>query len=285
MAVKGLAETLAESGDVFGSDEDPELIRAAAPFSLKTIESLIQEFPDHPGLLLSACSGFTQYAYAFIQTDAEFLEPTDYQASLHLRERAIKMYLRARGYCIRNLELKHRGIARQLIVDPRAALASAKPEEVPVLYWTGASWGSAISLGLDRLELIADFPVVQAMMERALELDKDFSGGAIHTALIVLEGLPETMGGSRERARRHYRRAVELSEGLSASPHLALATSVSIPAQEREEFEQVLKKALAVDPDKDRRIRLANLIAQKRARFLLEYADELFVEPLQEESP
>lgn len=139
MAVKGLAETLAGSGDVFASDEDPELIRDAAPFSLKTIESLLEELPDHPGLLLAACSGFTQYAYAFIQTDAEFLEPSDYQASLALRARALKMYLRARDYCIRNLELRHRGITRQLMVEPRAALASARLQEVPVLYWTGAS--------------------------------------------------------------------------------------------------------------------------------------------------
>ena len=134
MAVKGLAETLAESGDVFGSDEDPELIRAAAPFSLKTIESLIQEFPDHPGLLLSACSGFTQYAYAFIQTDAEFLEPTNYQASLHLRERAIKMYLRARDYCIRNA-LLHKSL-RHVRLSPMGQGASmrndAKSIHVPV---------------------------------------------------------------------------------------------------------------------------------------------------------
>ncbi len=283
MAVKGLAETLAKSGDVFASDEDPELIRDAVPFSLKTIESLLEELPDHPGPLLAACSGFTQYAYAFIQTDADFLEPSDYEASLSLRTRALKMYLRARGYCIRNLELRHRGIIRQLMVDPGAALVSTRLQEVPALYWMGASWGAAISLGLDKPELIADFPVVRALMDRALQLDEDYGGGAIHEALITLEGVPATMGGSPERARRHYSRALELSKGLSAGPHVALATSVSVPDQNRAEFERLLKRALAVDPEKNRRIRLANLIAQKRARFLLAHADELFVEPVEEE--
>ena len=74
MAAGSLADTLAGSGGVYASDDDPELIRAAVPFSLKTIESVLDVVPDHPGLLLSACSGFTQYSYAFVQADAEYLE-------------------------------------------------------------------------------------------------------------------------------------------------------------------------------------------------------------------
>lgn len=243
------------------------------------------KFPITLGLLLSTCSGFTQYAYAFVQTDAELAEPVDYSVALSLRERALKMYLRARDYCLRNLELRHRGIARKLIINPGAVLASTKADDVPALYWTGASWGAAISLGLDRPELIADLPVVKALMERALELDEDYAGGAIHQALIVLEGIPEAMGGSPQRARTHYRRAVELSKGLSARPHVALAASVSVSSQNLREFEQLLEQALAVDPEQDHSIRLANLIAQKRARVLRERIDELFAEPLGSEDP
>src|SRR5438552_18927652 len=62
MAINSMADSMAASGDVFASDDDPELIRDAVPFSLKTIESLLVSVPDHPGLLLSACRGFTQYA-------------------------------------------------------------------------------------------------------------------------------------------------------------------------------------------------------------------------------
>jgi hypothetical protein len=51
LAINGLADTLAASGDSFASDEDPDLIRDAIPFSLKTIESLLVEVPEHKGLL------------------------------------------------------------------------------------------------------------------------------------------------------------------------------------------------------------------------------------------
>ncbi len=276
MAINSLADTLAASGDVFASDDDPDLVRDAVPFSLKTMESLLVEVPNHAGLLLSACSGFTQYSYAFVHTEADIVEARNYQEAERLRERALRMYLRARGYCLRHLELAHPGIGQRLLNDATGALAATKVDEVPALYWTGASWGGAITLALDKPELVADVPVVRAVMDRALALDEAYGRGAIHEVFIALEGVPAAMGGSPERARKHFERAVELSQGLSAGPYVSLATSVSIPAQNRAEFETLLKQALAIDPDKERRLRLANLISQRKARDLLSRIDQLF---------
>jgi TRAP transporter T-component len=69
-AINKLGDALARSGDVYASDNDPELIQSA-PFSLKLIESLVAESPRHSGLLLAAARGFTQYAYAFVQEQAD----------------------------------------------------------------------------------------------------------------------------------------------------------------------------------------------------------------------
>ena len=277
MAINGLADTLASSGDVFASDEDPELVRDAVPFSLKTIESLLAEVPDHAGLLLSACSGFTQYAYAFVQADADLLDATEYDRAEALRARALKLYLRARDYCLRRLELRHRGLGARLVQDPTGAVAVAGLDEVPVLYWTGASWGAAISLGLDQPELVNALPAVRALMEKAQALDGDYAKGAIHEALITLDSLSEALGGSEERARQHFARAVELQQGLSPGPYVALALGVSVGKQDRAEFERLLNTALAIDPNRDRSNRLAILITQRRARHLLERVDDLFL--------
>ena len=73
MAVKSLADSLAAGGDVWASDEDPELVRDALPFALKTYESLLAEAPHHQGLLLATCAGFTQYASAFVEGEALYL--------------------------------------------------------------------------------------------------------------------------------------------------------------------------------------------------------------------
>jgi predicted anti-sigma-YlaC factor YlaD len=276
MAVNSMAGMLSESGTTFSSDDDPELIREAVPFTLKLYESLLESVPEHRDLLRATCSVFTQYAYAFVQTDAEKIEPEDFEASLAMKERALKLYLRGRAYCIRALELRREGVEQALKLDPETALAWARPDDVELLYWTGASWGGAIAIGQGRPALVADVPAVRALMARALALDETFQQGAIHAALISLEALPEAMGGSIERARRHFERAVALSNARDPGPYVTFAASVSVATQNRAEFVKLLEQALALDPDDNPETRLAAIIAQQRARRLLDRVDELF---------
>ena len=62
-----------------------------------------------------------------------------------LRDEAVKLYLRAKGYCMRAMEVQFPGIGKALDSDPVAALKRAKKkEDVPLLYWTAASWGAAL---------------------------------------------------------------------------------------------------------------------------------------------
>src|SRR5579871_4533985 len=84
-AINQLGNALSGTGSTFGSDDDPELIRAAVPFSLKLIESLLAESPKHKGLLLAAAQGFTQYSYAFVQEDADELYDTDRPKAIAMR--------------------------------------------------------------------------------------------------------------------------------------------------------------------------------------------------------
>jgi predicted anti-sigma-YlaC factor YlaD len=276
MAVKTVANTLADSGDVFSRDEDPELIRDAVPFALKLNESLLESVPNHGPLLLSTCASFTQFSYAFVETDADVLGDAGYEEAKTLRTRALKLYLRGRDYCLRALELRYSGIRDRLVADPVPALDKVVREDVPLLYWTAASWGAAISLAIDQPDIVIDLPVVRALAERALALDEIWDRGSLHELMISIDSLPEALGGSPDRAREHFNRAVALQEGLSPGPYVALATGVAVPLQARAEFESLLKKALEIDPDKNPSNRLAILITQRRARALLDQIDARF---------
>ena len=108
-AVDQFADAVAHSDTALSSEEDPELVRAAAPFNLKLLESLLAESPQHQGLLSAAASGFTQYAFAFVQQDADELEARDLAAAEALRTRARRLYLRARNYGLRGLAVNHPG--------------------------------------------------------------------------------------------------------------------------------------------------------------------------------
>ena len=116
LVVNALAGSLSADsgiGDTFASDDDPELVRHAIPFGLKTMEGLAAEQRDHIGLLTSLASGFTQYAYAFVQADAEKAEIEGRVTEARpIRERASRLFLRAREYGLRGLDARHGGLRR-----------------------------------------------------------------------------------------------------------------------------------------------------------------------------
>jgi tetratricopeptide (TPR) repeat protein len=283
MAVNTIVPVLANP-EVYRSEEDPELVRDALPFLLKTIESIIQTSSDQDESLVFACSGFTLYGAAFLEVDADQAERDgDYSRSLRLRDRTWRIYVRARDYCLRSLELRYGGITERLRRDPAAALVVTEVEDVEVLFLLSAAWGLAISNALNQPALVADLPVVRELLARALELDEDYDRGAIHAALITLEALPPELGGSPVRAREHFERAVALSEGLDAAPYVTFAAGVSVATENRTEFIRLLEKALEIDPDEDTSLRLLNLINQKQARSLLDYTDDLFFDSLEPE--
>ena len=282
MAINAVLPTLVNPA-VYLSEEDPELARDALPFLLETIESIIEADPARRDVLLFANTGFALYANAFLQTDAALAEWEDYDRAAALNERARRMYIRARDYGLRNVEVDYPGITDRLRADPESAAAVFDVEEVESLYYLGGSWILAISLGLDRPALVADLPAARALLDRALALDEDYGRGVLHAAFITLESVGDAMGGSTARAREHFARAVELSEGQDAGPYVSLATGVAIAEENREEFRELLETAIAIDPNVQMDNRLLNLIAQKRARTLLDHIDDLFFEPLDDD--
>ncbi len=279
IAVNKIGNALAKGGDTYASDDDPELIKAATPFTLKLMESLLDQSPKHRGLLLATSSGFTRFAYAFVHQEADELEDIDLEAATAGWARAARLYLRARDYGLRGLEVEHEGFVELLRCDVEAAMAMTNLKNVPQLYWTGVSWAAAISLSKDDTDLIGDIPVAEALIDRALELDESFESGAIHVFLITYE--MSRQGGTGEpaaRARHHFERAMALTDGQLAQPLVSLAEVVAVQEQNREEFEALLHRALAIDPDERPEWRMNNLVSQRRARWLLERTDRLILD-------
>jgi len=284
-AISKLGDSLAsQSTSSFSIDDDPELVGDALPFALKLMEGLLDQVPQHRRLLFATSSGFTQYSYVWVQQPADEMEQQDVERAKVMRLRARKLYLRARDYGIRGLEVKHPNFGANLRHDPRAAVLVARKKDVPLLYWTAASWGAAISVSKDDPDLVADQPIVEALIDRSLQLDPDFDDGAIHGFLISYESARQgAKGDFAARSREHFNRQVELSGGLLASPYIALAETVSVSKQDRGEFDSLLKRALAIDPDAKPRWRLTNVVMQRRARWLLSQEDDLFLSDKPEE--
>jgi len=279
MAVEAVADAVAESSATYASDDDIAFVGLASPFGLKTMEGLLEDLSGHRGLLLAAARGFTQYAYVYIEQPANEIEVVDVSLAYAERRRARHMYLRARDYGIRGLETAYPHISKTILIDPEGAVATTAVEDVPLLYWTAAAWASAISLAKDDPSLIADLPAVEALITRAYALDPSFDYGAIDVFLISYEMSQSGMHeDAASRARWHFDRAVALSNGQQAAPYVALAEAVTVAEQNRAEYQRLLEEALSINVDAKPQWRLANLIMQRRARWLLTRTDDVFLE-------
>jgi predicted anti-sigma-YlaC factor YlaD len=278
IAINALGNALSEGSSTFAKDDDPELVRDALPFALKTIESLLDTAPRHRGLLAAACSGFTQYSYAFIQQESDFIEAQDFDRAKAMRARAKRLYLRAWGYGMRGLDVELPGFQEQLRKDPDGTLARMTKKQVPLLYWTGASWAAAFAIDKTDSEMSTDQTLMEKIMQRALALDEEFGMGTIHDFFISWEGGHAGAGGSYENARKHFERAVALSKGMRLGPYVSFAEVVSIGTQNKKEFQEILNTALSIDINRAPEERLANVVSQRRAAWLLSRIDELFLQ-------
>jgi len=283
VALSFAADAVAQSGTSYASDEDPELVRDAVPFGLKTMEGVLEGKPRHEGLLTALAGGFTQYGYAFVQAEADLADLDGRVDPARAgRDRARKLYLRARGYGLRGLDVRHAGIAARLRAGgkglARALGECDEKDDVPLLYWTATAWTLAIASGKGDMGLVAELPVPVAMMERALALDEAWNEGAIHEFFVTYDATRSAAaGGGPERAKGHLDRALALSLNKKLGPRVSWAEGVLVQRQDRSEFTRVLEEVLRADPDEVPRHRLANLLAQRRARALLAHADDLFL--------
>lgn len=288
MAMNQVANALTgnSSSTVFTGDNDPELVGDALPFAIKMYESLLAANPRHQGLRLQTGSLYIMYANAFLQTPASMLPEEEYKKREFTYLRAKNLYLRGRDIILVCLEDRYPGFGenlRQKKYD--AALQRATRKDAPLLYWAGAGWLGGYAIDPFDMDLGMTMPAAAALIEKAYQLDADFSAGALHEFYILYYGsLPEYMGGSLKKARDHFQQALAVSKGKSATPYLSLATTVTVKEQNRAEFKELLNKALAIDPEAAPDNRLVNVLNQRKAQWLLGHADDFFVENEEEQA-
>lgn len=269
MIVDKVADELASQGN--SPEEDLQLAHEASAFYLKLSESILRDTPGNLRLAEAVAGGFTQYAYAFVAFEGDRIESKDARAAQKLRQRAARLYARARGHAMTALERTSPGFA--------AALASPDPKKWPVIsnkqvgvaYWAAASWGGLISLSKDDPEIVAELPQAIRLAGIAYAKSPDYGQGALASLMGTFEA--SRPNGSSARAVTYFDRAIAASGGKNAGVFVAKAESIAQPAGDRGAFETLLKQALAAAAN---RRDLPNEVMRERAQWLLDNAGDLF---------
>ena len=248
------------------SHPDPELVRAGLPALLLTIDGLLVESPEDPGLLRAAVSAYVAYCQAFLagQDDSQ---------------RAYKLYDRARGYSLRLLEQRQsfEGFAEKPLEECEAALRLATRDDVPDLHLSASAWLGWIISSNGTVAALAELPKALALMERVLELDERYGNGSSHLVFAVFFAVqPQGAGQDLERSRQHFTRAIELAGPGSLLPRVLYAEYYGKATLDETFFTKTLEDVLQFTPSEYPQERLLNELAQERAHSLLRSREDIF---------
>jgi Tfp pilus tip-associated adhesin PilY1 len=269
LIIQGVANELASQGNAV--EDDLVLAREASAFYLKLSESLLADNPGNLKLAEAVSAGFTQYAFAFVASDAERVEAKDAKAAQKLRERAARMYLRAQRHGMAALEASTAGFAQALTQTDAKQWPRLKDEQIGVAYWTSASWGGYISLSKDSPDTVADLPLAVRLATLAYGANPGHGEGALASLMGTFEAARP--GGSVRQATTYFDQAIALGAGKNAGAFVAKAEGIALPAHDRPAFEVLLRQAITASKSKRD---LSNEVMRERAQWLLDEADDLF---------
>lgn len=269
LILQGVASELASQGKA--PEDDLVLAREASAFYLKLSESVLRETTGDPALATAVAAGFTQYAYAFVQCEADRVEAKDAHAAEKLRQRAARLYRRAHDHAMNALEQQTPGFAKALASNTTANWPSLRAEQVGLAYWASASWGGWIALAKDDPDTVADLPLAVRLAHLAWAVSPDYGSGALASLMGTFEAARP--GGSRAQAAQYFDQAIAAGAGKNAGPLVAKAESMALPAGDRPAFDALLKQALTAS---EMQHDLQNTVMRERAQWLLDTADDLF---------
>lgn len=280
-AMTKVANILSASGDgtTFTGEEDPQLLKDALPFTMKLYELMLEQNPEHEELLLATGKLFIMYGHVFVKGEAEIMPDSMIDEKQETLKRARSLYLRGQQYIMKALDLRYEGFSKMLESGKvEEALAMTDEDDLEYLYWCGQGWMGAFSATGFDMKLMMVPTMAIPMLEKVLETDPEYDKGGIQDFFVTWYGAaPEMIGGNEAKAREHLQRSIEISSNSKAGPYVSLASSVCIRKQDIAEFRELLNKALEIDVNKRLDLRLVNILAQDKARWLLKHESDFFL--------
>ncbi len=245
------------------SHDDLEIVSKALPSYLITIDGLIESSPTVPELAVGGGRLYSFYASYFVEDE----------------QRKSRLMNRAYDYARRGLCLEFDDLC-EVYDDPlpvfNEELIDLDEDDIALLYPFATTWASWLQLNSDDWNAIADVPKLEAIMEHISNLDPLYDQGNVFIYLGVLSSqIPPAMGGKPEKARAHFERAIDLSNGKNLMAKVLFASQYARLIFDKTLHDKLLNEVIEADPHYGD-LTLSNVLAKQEAVVLLAGSDDFF---------
>lgn len=261
---------------------DYELVGDALPGNILQLEGVFRIVPDNEPLGLTLTRAYVSYGYGWVEDELEQAQDAgDLDEEERLLARARLLYERGRNIGIHLMRLRNPGIDEALTGGHEGFVDYinrnfTSPNDVPLLFWTGYAWGSAINAGRDDPNMVLSLPFAKSLVQRAVELDPTYYNYSGLTFLgVVNASLPEQLGGNPDRAREYFEQALEATDRKFFTVQFSYARTYAVQTQNRNLYVSLLREIVdGGDPEPS--ARLANRMTRRRAIRWLNRTDQYF---------
>jgi hypothetical protein len=261
---------------------DYELVGDALPGNILQLEGVFRIVPENEQLGVTLMRAYVSYGYGWIEDEMEQAQDrADMDEEERLMGRARLLYERARNVGIHLMRLRDPSIDEVLRGGHEGFVEYINRrfttrEDVPLLFWTGYAWGSAINAGRDDPNMVLALPFARSLVERAVQLDETYYNYSGLTFLgVVNASLPEALGGNPQRAREYFERALAATDRKFFTVQFSYARTYAVGQADRALYVRLLRE-IVDGGDPEETARLANRMTRRRAIRWLRRMDQLF---------
>mgnify|MGYP002010969737 FL=1 len=219
-----------------------------------------------------------EYAYGILMEKGDRIIDDDYSKSMIYYKKANKLFLEAKQSSLTILSERYPNFNQWIKND---LYITFEVRDIPDLYWLAASMAGAIqsSRGSNPYELI-NIPTIGKLLETAIFLDPEWGRGSLFSAMMSYSAIRSDLSrqAMKDTIDFYFNKALQISDSLDASIFVSYAELIHKPRQERNEFEDKLKYAINMDLNKNKKMKLNNLISINRAKWLMSSKEDYFLE-------
>tara|TARA_B100001063_G_scaffold133238_1_gene124614 strand:- start:4463 stop:5293 length:831 start_codon:yes stop_codon:yes gene_type:complete len=245
------------------NQEDPELVRTAAPAYLLMLDALVATYPDEEAFLIPAAKLYGAYAGVFAND----------------KEQTKRMANRSKSYAQHALCENEEDLCLALdkkIENIKTELTDLDEDELVLVYTYAASWASWIQANSTDWDAIAQLPKVKVLFNWVLKYDPDYDNGTAQIYMGVLESqLPPSLGGRPDLAKAHFDNAIRASDGKNLMAKVLYAQQYARLMFEQELHDRLLNEVLDAEAQAEG-LTLLNQLAKQQAKVLLADSEDYF---------